>query len=290
MAQWESQKLKYNSQTGKDIHETVLPVDKDGNILAVPYGSGANHHISAGNVTGYEAIHRCGRIETTTAPTAGTFLTIWEPVGDDEAYELFDYYAIQNSGTGTILTAISDNSQDSSLLNFGAKTIRLEGLDTNWDFIQEDITLYGITEGTSTTNRFIRLDRAFVQTCGASGTNVGNITIYNDGDSDTLFGQISINHGETFNAFYTVPRNKTGFITNIEGSSNATGASSIFLYIREFGGAFRARHELRLEKGQQQYEFACPIKVPEKSDIELRHKGPENSTVTASFDLLVVDN
>lgn len=282
MAQWESQKLKYNSQTGKDIHETSLPVDKNGNKLAVPYGSGANHQISAGNVTGYEAVHRCGRIETTPASVTSDFVTIWDPAGSAATYINFDYSSLDNSGNGSILTAVSGHSSDTG-------TLRLQGLDANFDFLTEDITLYGTVEGTKTTNRFRRLDRVFVQS-GSTDSNVGQINVYDTDDSDGYFGRIETGHGEAFNAFYTVPRNKTGFITNIEGSSNATGASSIFLFIREFGGVFRARHELRLEKGQQQYEFACPIKVPEKSDIELRHKGPDNSTVSGSFDLIVVDN
>ena len=290
MAQWESSNNQFNDQgLGLNQHATTVPVDKSGNVLAVPYGSGANHQISAGNVTGYEAIHRCGRIESTPSTITAEFATIWDPAGDAATYVNFDYDDLEAGGVGSILTAVSNHGSDTSLLSGGlAKTIRLQGLDTNYDFLQEDISLYGAVEGTKTTNQFIRLDRAFVQT--GSGTNTGIIDIYENDDSDAYFGRIEVGHGETFNAFYTVPRNKTGFLTNIEGSSNATGASSIFLFIREFGSVFRARHELRLEKGQQQYEFTCPIKVPEKSDIELRHKGPDDSTVSASFDLIVVDN
>ena len=36
MAQWESQKLKYNSQTGKYIHDTMVQVDRAGVIFARP--------------------------------------------------------------------------------------------------------------------------------------------------------------------------------------------------------------------------------------------------------------
>ena len=285
MAQWESSSNQLNNQgLGQNQHETSLTVDKSGNVLAVPYGSGANHQISAGNVTGYQSIHRCGRINITPTSTANEFLTIYDLAGQHVQYAIHDRAGLYNSGTGFNLTAVSSSSSDTG-------SIRLQGLDANWDFLQEDVTLYGTVEGTKTTNKFIRLDKAFVQTAaGAGDTNIGVINIYEDDDSDGYFGRMEIGHAETFNAFYTVPRNKTGYITNMEVSSHTAGASSIYLFVQEFGGMMRARHEMNIEKGQQSIEFPCPIKVPQKSDIELRHKGPIDSSVTASFDLIVVDN
>lgn len=285
MAQWESSTNQLNNQgLGQTQHETSLTVDKSGNVLAVPYGSGANHQISAGNVTGYEAIHRCGRINITPSNTANVFLSIYDLAGVHLSYAIHDSAGLYNGGTGLNLTAFSSSVNDTG-------SIRLQGLDANWDFLQEDVTLYGTTEGTKTSNKFIRLDKAFLQTAaGAADSNVGVINIYEDGDSDGYFGRMEIGHAETFNAFYTVPRNKTGYITNMEVSSHTAVASSIYLFVQEFGGMMRARHEMNIEKGQQSIEFPCPIKVPQKSDIELRHKGPINSSVTASFDLIVVDN
>ena len=285
MAQWESSSNQLNNQgLGQNQHETSLTVDKSGNVLAVPYGSGANYQISAGNVTGYQSIHRCGRINITPTSTANEFLTIYDLAGQHVQYAIHDRAGLYNSGTGFNLTAVSSSSSDTG-------SIRLQGLDANWDFLQEDVTLYGTVEGTKTTNKFIRLDKAFVQTAASGDTNIGVIDIYqDDNDSDGLFGRMEIGHAETFNAFYTVPRNKTGYITNMEVSSHTAVASSIYLFVQEFGGMMRARHEMNIEKGQQSIEFPCPIKVPQKSDIELRHKGPINSSVTASFDLIVVDN
>ena len=286
MAQWESSSNQLNNQgLGQNQHETSLTVDKSGNVLAVPYGSGANYQISAGNVTGYQSIHRCGRIDITPSSTANEFLTIYDLAGQHVQYAKHDRAGLYNSGTGFNLTAVSSSSSDTG-------SIRLQGLDANWDFLQEDVTLYGTVEGTKTTNKFIRLDKAFVQTAaGAGDTNIGVIDIYqDDNDSDGLFVRMEIGHAETFNAFYTVPRNKTGYITNMEVSSHTAVASSIYLFVQEFGGMMRARHEMNIEKGQQSIEFPCPIKVPQKSDIELRHKGPIDSSVTASFDLIVVDN
>ena len=63
------------------------------------------------------------------------------------------------------------------------------------------------------------------------------------------------------------------------------------MFIRYFGNeAFRVGHtfEVAGDGGPYLYEFCIPVKIPEKSDIDIRATvRSNNARVTAAFDILL---
>jgi hypothetical protein len=87
----------------------------------------------------------------------------------------------------------------------GAQTIRVTGLDENWNVAVEDITLAGASASSPTTTTFIRINTAKVLTCGTySSSNAGNIIIENTGSAAAL-ANIEAGFGRTQLSMYTVP-------------------------------------------------------------------------------------
>ena len=77
----------------------------------------------------------------------------------------------------------------------------------------------------------------------------------------------------------------------VQSSGDATG----FMFVRRntVGTAFRVGHtfEVQGDGGQYRYDFAFPIPIEEKSDIDVRAAvRSNNSRVSAAFDILLVEN
>ena len=95
-------------------------------------------------------------------------------------------------------------------------------------------------------------------------------------------------------AVYTVPKGKTAYIMqgtmSVAGSADATGD----MFVRYFGqNAFRVGHSFEVtgNGGQYLYSFSIPIKIPEKSDIDVRAAvRSNNARITAAFDIVLIDN
>ena len=47
---------------------------------------------------------------------------------------------------------------------------------------------------------------------------------------------------------------------------------------------------LSLNQGNQTIDFPVPLKLTEKTDIDLRTKGSSNATISADFTIVLVDN
>lgn len=73
------------------------------------------------------------------------------------------------------LNIVSTSTSD-TLLGTGARSIRIAGLDDNYDPFFEDIDLDGTTPVT-TSNRFFRVNNSFITAAGADNFNQGEITI-----------------------------------------------------------------------------------------------------------------
>lgn len=83
----------------------------------------------------------------------------------------------------------------------GARTVLVQGLDTNLALISETVTLNGVA-AVALANEYFRVFRAYVVTAGSGGVNAGNITVQHGA---TVLAQISIGVGQTLMAIYTTP-------------------------------------------------------------------------------------
>jgi hypothetical protein len=163
------------------------------------------------------------------------------------------------------------------------------GLDTNYEELEEEVTLNA--SGTATTSGlFIRVFRAYVS---GSTSPTGNITIANGG---TTYAQITNGENQTLMAVYTVPAGKTLYINEGIATHGTATSGGVFMtvrfMVRPYGGVMRTQVKLDVVESQIYYPFAYPIKVTEKSDVEVRaicNKNQSNA-ISASFNGVLVVN
>lgn len=214
-------------------------------------------------------------------PTANVvWETIWTP-GIPMVYP--------NNSTNVSITS---TSADDTPLGTGAQTVLLEGLDADYNAITETVTLNGLGPVMST-NNFIRLSRMLVASAGSAMGSVGIIKAYIDGVQVSEISNAYDN--QSLQATYTIPKGKTGYITGMMcNAGKANKSCMVGLFVREstFGdsGVFHVKQLMELFRNTVNINFDVPIKVPEKSDIELRAKGEGPMGVGGTFSIILEDN
>lgn len=193
---------------------------------------------------------------------------------------------------------VSSSSTDDSGSGTGAQTVTVSGLDANYNELSEVVTLNGQTE-VLTTNSFIRVFRAFVNTAGAGATAAGDIYVgtgtVTAGVPATVYAKIPVGANQTLMAVWTVPAGYTAYINN--GTFSAAGANTNHsikgqLCFRPFGGVMRVGAEVALANGFVQFDFEYPLALPEKTDLESRAVALSGSGfyVASTFDLVYIQN
>ena len=249
--------------------------------------------ISRGVVPGYSQVNKFGH-----NPTATTGDDIW---GGGGTYVFYPT-------AGVLVDVVSTVDSDNGATATGAITVIVQGLDENWDKVEELVTMDGTTPVTTMTTTFIRLFRAFVQISGASETNDGDITVYARANGSGLTaGDVGIfigaGGGQTQQTIYTIPAGKSGFfIKGYVGLSTdqKTAENGVFrwlLRVNAFGpgGAWLVQGEaglVNLGTSYWIYEYGVPAgPIPEKSDIriELTEASSTFDTV-GGYDLILIDD
>ena len=168
--------------------------------------------------------------------------------------------------------------------------VTVQGLDSNYNFQSEDIVISGTN--TLGTKLFRRVNRAFVTSDGV--TNTGDIDIEAGAAGGTTVARINAGKGQTLMAVFTVPANKTAFITQVTATVQSGADATGDLFVKFFGqDTFRVGHSFEVSGagGQYLYNFTVPIRVPEKSDIDVRASvRTNNARITAAFDIILVDD
>jgi len=264
MAIWNTNKKRYISNNGK-LFEAVMVADQDGNIINT-FGAASNVIIAAGGLAGYSGVHKYGGVFGTAL---ASFSTVWT-AADTSATALYNW----GHSAGT-LSVVSTSGSD-------VTDVTIQGLDADYNFVEETFTLTGTTPVVGATS-FTRVNRAFMNTA----TNVGKIQASIGG---VVVTEIGVGFGQTLQCFYTVPAGKTGYMTNINASASKNQSTDLFLFQRPFGGAFRVVSTLSLNQASQSIEFSVPLKFTEKTDIDLRVQGSSNATISADFTIILVDN
>ena len=222
--------------------------------------------VAKGQFQNVTHVHKFGAVPAMSVNTTGT---LWD-VNDT----LYPWSAFSSAGT---LSLSRDSASDAD------KVVTLVGLDANYAQITESVTLTAAS-GNVTTQSFIRIFRAYMTT----GSNVGNVNVTKGG---TTVARINAGKSQTLMAIYTVPAGRTAYmlqgVCSCQAGADATGD----MFIRYFGeSSFRVGHSFEVSGngGQYLYPFAIPIKIPQKSDIDIRaFVRSNNARVTAAFDILL---
>ena len=163
-------------------------------------------------------------------------------------------------------------------------TLTVEGLDANYNEQTESVTLTG-TSAVVTTSTFIRVFRMTYE----DGANVGTITARVTSGTGTVVAQIDVAYAQTLMAVYTVPAGHTGYMVALDGTIDSNKNCQILMYHRLFGKPFRIAH-IAESSGHYRYDYHAPLRVPEKTDIDIRvnNVSGNDSRVTANFDIVLI--
>ena len=270
MAQWNKINQDYLNQE-RSLFEVFICADQFGNIGACGGNTQFELNVSAGIMTEMANVHKFGAVVSTSA----TYDTVWSEGG---AYEF--------PGDAGTITVVSTSAQDKSV-GTGASSIVVQGLDANYDEVQETILLNG-TDSVSGSVNFLRTHRAFVD---YGNTNAGNITI---SIGSTVTCAIAEDMGQSQVAFYTVPAGKSAFLKQFTATQNKNQENAVRMFQRQNEDSavkpFRLVTELNLYGSNFIKPYSYPVFFPEKTDIEVRAYTGSNCTVSTTFDILVADS
>ena len=229
--------------------------------------------VSGGYISDHTFNHKFGAVDGIGNNTTGT---VW-----DIPNQLYPWTALD---TPAVVNVERNNVGDNGI------TVTVEGLDGDYLEVSEDIVISGADQ--VGTQLFKRVNRAFIS--GAT-TNAGDIDIEAGAAGGTTVARIQAGLGQTLMAVFTVPAGKTAYIHRITATAQDGKDATGWMYVREVNGvtAFRIKHtwEFYGDAGQYHYDFAFPLPVSEKSDIDMRvTTRDKNGRYTIAFDVLLVGN
>lgn len=226
-------------------------------------------NVSRGKVRGASMVHKFGAVPSMSQSTTGT---IW-----DKNDTLYPWSAFATAG---VITSAIANAADNG------KQVTVLGLDADYNEVSETFTLSS-TATVAGTVSFIRVFRAYIS---SGADNVGDIT-FTKGGTDVL--KITAGKAQTLMAIYTIPAGKTGYLYKGVCTAQAGADGTGNMFVRYFGqSAFRIGHSFEVSGGGGLYEynFEFPIRIPEKSDIDVRlTTRTNNGRYTAAFDILLLE-
>lgn len=194
---------------------------------------------------------------------------------------------------------VSSSSASDTAAGTGAQTVFISGLDASYEPISETVTLNGLT-AVNTVNQYLRVNRTWVLTAGATGANVGAVYIgygtVTAGVPANTLAQIAIGSNQAAFSVYSVPAGYTAYLVNIEfgaGSAGGMGAPAYFelsTWVRNFGGVFRNRGRIPIV-GSGEFNYSVALTVTEKSDFDLRARSNTGTgAIGVSYDMILVQN
>jgi len=238
--------------------------------------------ISKGHTKGHRTLYKFGY----NPDVNGDEETVWSQGGD------FPY------PTSAVTMFASSTSANDANGGTGANSILIQGLDENYDEVEETVLLNGQTQ-VATQNSYLRIYRAFVTLCGTGGTSGGIIYVGSSGatggvPNTTIYANLHLGN-QTQIAAYTVPAGYTLYVDDINftaGLSQANKTATCTFRSRDHGtNVFRTRLISVLQSNQLITKFEYPQEFYEKTDLECRvSTNTTNNAIGASFQGVLVKN
>lgn len=211
--------------------------------------------------------------------------TIWEQGG------VYSYL----TSASTLKVSSSSAADDSA--GTGVRTVEVFGLDANYNEVSETVTMDGQT-GVDTTTEFLRVYRVVARSAGTGGTNAGDIYLgsgsISSGVPANKYAKILAGEGQTLMALWTVPAGYTAYIMKATFSSGTTATNKyaeVRLKVRPENEVFQTKTALTINQAMYSIEYDVPIKVTEKSDIEVQGQVSSGTDeIAATFTIVYKKN
>ena len=162
--------------------------------------------VARGLIPGASAIRRFGSADSVGASG-------WTPVWRSKAG--IDQF---NSG-GELLEIVSSSKNDTSA-GTGMRVARVEGVNTSWEAITEDVTMNG-TSAVTSSNKYLWVNSCYGVSYGSSKINAGTISGVAGSSSEDAF-EIPAGAGQTQQAVFAIPSGFNLEVYNVRVGSSAS--------------------------------------------------------------------
>ena len=237
--------------------------------------------VGRGQITGHQYVFQFGQASTVT-----TNQSVWATTG---AYVF--------PAAATVMKISSASASDTSA-GTGAQTVRIVGLDANYNVISEIVSLNGQTS-VNTVNSYLRINDFYVTTCGSGNTAAGIIYagtgVVTAGVPATIYSLMPAAYNAQTQAIYTVPAGYTAYVSSYTFSSNngtANTTCSGFLYVYLYGNAFPTIEASARFNGGNTFDrhFDYPLAFPEKTDLDMHVTSSNSGQMTGEMHILLIKN
>ena len=190
---------------------------------------------------------------------------------------------------------ISSSSANDTSAGTGARTVRIEGVDGDYNVVSETVTLNGQT-AVNTTNSYLYVNSFYVLTTGSGEANDGNINAgtgtVTSGVPAVLYDIIATGYNNRTTGHYCVPAGYTGYmVTGTITSGQASGSTSVTAYLKQHGddGILRVGAVTTLNNGSIVYNFDPAYVIPEKHCVGASAIGSAtNNSVSSFFNIVLI--
>ncbi len=238
--------------------------------------------VNRGDVEGATLIHKFGA----NANVGVTTEDIWEPGG-----------ILQWLIAAETMDVVSTDTINDISTGIGARTIIISGLDTDFNEIEETVTL--LATPVTTINAFRRTQTIRVGDVGTyTGSNLGDISI-TASTSATIQGFILAGEGRSSQTQFTIPAGKTGYILRVSVTMNANKEVNINLHNRPgadivtapFRGNIHLHHWDGVAVPINEFFIANHV-LEEKTDVWFDGEvtSTPNGIIDIDYDILLIDN
>jgi hypothetical protein len=265
-------------KNGLPVSDTVgLPIRVINDESLISYARGKA--VTEADVLNAYLIDKSGATET-LGTSANTMSTVWGGTG------LYPWATFTGSGAKIYIKSVTNDPK------VQGKSVTIEGLDSNYDILIETVSLHATdtTIPVNTVNNFYRTNKMYLT--GANTNNLPhdyNIELRYGSSSGTLIGQMNTPWGRGQNCFYTVPRGYEGFVLSINGNSGKQDEITSSLWFHPFGGTWTLQKSFKFISGMFDHNFRTPLRITEKSDVEIRaYALVESSRIGTEFQMLVL--
>lgn len=174
----------------------------------------------------------------------------------------------------TLMTLSSSDAKDTEV-GEGARMIRISGLNSKYDRIQETVILKGLT-GVPTTQEYLRISNIEIVTAGLrEPSNVGDIyvgtgDIDENGVPENIYEMMEASIGISRRSCHTVPRGRRALVTGLMVRTERNADIQAKLYTAAEGGPMLQPGSVPVFASGFNLEFSSFFSVLEKTDIEIR--------------------
>jgi len=266
------------TKNGLAVSDTVgLPTRVINDEALISYARGKA--VTEADVLGAFLVDKSGATEN-LGTTAATMSTVWSGTG------LYPWTTFTGTGAKLYIKSLTNDPK------VQGKSVTIEGLDSNYDILLETVTLHptDTTTAVSTTNNFYRINRIYLT--GANTNNLPHdydIEVRYGSAGGTLVSKFTAPWGRGQNCFYTVPRGYEAFILSLNGNSGKMDEITSSLWFHPYGGTWTLQKSFKFISGTFDHNFRTPLRITEKSDIEIRAFAlVESSRIGTEFQILVL--